>query len=395
MCGRTACTLAPDDVVRACTFRNRQGKTRRPVWKDPPGGQQYYPCYNVAPTAHTPVLLSSKHYPGELESFSERVVQPMKWGLVPPWHKGDPYKLEYETNNCRAEGMLTKRTYKTPLEKGKRCVILADGFFEWKRGPEGKQPYFIYFPQKSATSQPDSKPAKPDLKPSLQAQVKREPLDTKPDLREPDPTSVTCRVKQEPVDNEAGPQKRDHESPVSARIKQEPTDIKPDPDADLGMVKEEVKETDLTADTEDEEWQGKRLLTIAGVFDVWQPPDGSPPLYSYSVITVASSPVMAGIHHRMPAILSTEEEVSAWLDFAEVPLTQAVKVIHPIDTISMHMVSPVVNNSRNKSPECVQQYNPKVVKKTASSSLMMNWLKKKTSPSEDPFPEHSKKQRLE
>ena len=57
----------------------------------------------------------------------------MKWGLVPPWHKGDPNKLEYETNNCRAEGMLTKRTYKNPLEKGNRCVVLADGWVEWFR----------------------------------------------------------------------------------------------------------------------------------------------------------------------------------------------------------------------------------------------------------------------
>lgn len=51
----------------------------------------------------------------------------MKWGLTPSWHKGDPYKIPYETNNCRAEGMLEKRTYKVPLQKGYRCVILADG----------------------------------------------------------------------------------------------------------------------------------------------------------------------------------------------------------------------------------------------------------------------------
>ncbi len=55
----------------------------------------------------------------------------MKWGLTPSWHKGDPYKVEYETNNCRAEGMLMKRTYKVPLEKGRRCVILAEGYIEY------------------------------------------------------------------------------------------------------------------------------------------------------------------------------------------------------------------------------------------------------------------------
>ena len=46
-------TLAPDDIVRACSFRNRRGRYQRPVWKDPPGGQKYCPSHNVAPASHT------------------------------------------------------------------------------------------------------------------------------------------------------------------------------------------------------------------------------------------------------------------------------------------------------------------------------------------------------
>ena len=54
--------------------------------------------------------------------------QPMQWGLVPAWHQGDnPKSVAYKMNNARSDGMLTKRSFKTPLEKGRRCVVIADG----------------------------------------------------------------------------------------------------------------------------------------------------------------------------------------------------------------------------------------------------------------------------
>jgi len=59
------------------------------------------------------------------------------------------------TNNCRIEGLTESRLYKDPLAKGRRCVVLCEGFYEWKR-PEhkggNKQPYIIYFPQPEGVS---------------------------------------------------------------------------------------------------------------------------------------------------------------------------------------------------------------------------------------------------
>ena len=86
----------------------------------------------------SPVLISNKQYLTEcpkdtedlhdIDSSCERIVTPMKWGITPPWHSGDPYKVPYETNNCRVEGMMEKKTYKVPLHKGQRCVVLMDGW---------------------------------------------------------------------------------------------------------------------------------------------------------------------------------------------------------------------------------------------------------------------------
>ncbi len=82
-------------------------------------------------------MLSKKHVKeaaeGERESelsgleISDYVIQPMHWGLVPSWHKGDPKSIAYKMNNARSDGMLERVSFKRPLEKGRRCVVLVDG----------------------------------------------------------------------------------------------------------------------------------------------------------------------------------------------------------------------------------------------------------------------------
>lgn len=146
MCGRTACTLAPDEISRACPYRTRGGQRRRPRWR---GGDadNYRPSYNKSPQSNSPVLLSQRHF-DKNAPVDECVLASMKWGLVPGWFKeSDPNKMQYSTTNCRSENILEKKTYKDPLLKGQRCVILADGFYEWRRQAKDKQPFFIYFPQ--------------------------------------------------------------------------------------------------------------------------------------------------------------------------------------------------------------------------------------------------------
>ncbi|KAK3513009.1 hypothetical protein QTP70_035184, partial [Hemibagrus guttatus] len=176
MCGRTACTLAPDELRRASRYRDRSGQQRQPQWRDG-DADKYRPSYNKSPQSFSPVLLSSRHFKkanlacvGQEAAVDECVLATMRWGLVPAWFKeSDPSKMQYSTSNCRSESLLEKKSYKDPLLKGRRCAILADGFYEWRRQQKDKQPFFIYFPQSQGEKQSEMK---------KEEQCEREPGDT-------------------------------------------------------------------------------------------------------------------------------------------------------------------------------------------------------------------------
>ncbi|KAI9546349.1 hypothetical protein NQZ68_027516 [Dissostichus eleginoides] len=317
MCGRTACTLAPDEVSRACSYRSRGGQRREPRWREG-DACKYRPSYNKSPQSMSPVLLSHRHF-DKTAPVDECVLASMRWGLVPAWFKeNDPSKMQYSTNNCRSENILEKKTYKDPLIKGQRCVILADGFYEWRRQEKDKQPFFIYFPQTKGTSEDKNED-------------------------EDDPTTST-------------------------RNKENSETVCPP----------ELASPDSTQGGEPGEWTGWKLLTMAGLFDCWTPPGGGEPLYTYSVITVNASKSLESIHDRMPAVLDGEEEVRRWLDFGDVKSLDALKLLQSKNSLTFHPVSSLVNNSRNNSPECLQPVDlnsKKEPKPTASSKMMMSWLK--------------------
>ncbi len=62
----------------------------------------------------------------------------LRWGLVPHWAK--EAKIGYKMINARAEGIEEKPSFREPFRK-KRCLIIADGFYEWKKVDDRKQPY--------------------------------------------------------------------------------------------------------------------------------------------------------------------------------------------------------------------------------------------------------------
>lgn len=92
---------------------------------------KYSPSYNCAPSQNLAVITNTK--PEKLNYF--------KWGLIPFWSK-DP-KIGNKLINARSESLTEKASFKTAFAK-RRCLIPANGFYEWKRDGKEKIPYRIF-----------------------------------------------------------------------------------------------------------------------------------------------------------------------------------------------------------------------------------------------------------
>ncbi|KAI5645775.1 SOS response associated peptidase (SRAP) domain-containing protein [Phthorimaea operculella] len=286
MCGRTALSLDKEQLRCACSYKaTGEKKFRKPDWVDEHNdGKQYTPSNNIAPTDVTPVLISSIGAAGELR----RVLKPMMWGIVPPWHKGHYKSHNLSTNNCRLESVKSSKLYGPILRNGGRCVIVVEGFYEWKttdKSAKVKQPYYIYMPQEGEIQ----------------------------------------------VDN--------------------PSTWKNNFNESIG-------------------WTGIKLMHMAGLYQVWQ--DGNVVICAYSVITMESNSSFNWLHHRVPAILDTQEKIDMWLDCEKVDADMATSFLKPDVIMSWHPVSTLVNNSRNKSADCNKKQLEQ--KNKASQKTLTNWL---------------------
>jgi len=124
MCGRYAITLPPE-AIRALF-----GYLEQP---------NFPPRYNIAPTQPIPVVTAGGHTGGR-----ERHFLLVRWGFLPGFVK-DPKTFPLLIN-ARAETLAQKPSFRAALKR-RRCLVIADGFYEWRRdgnGPKGpKQAYLI------------------------------------------------------------------------------------------------------------------------------------------------------------------------------------------------------------------------------------------------------------
>jgi putative SOS response-associated peptidase YedK len=99
--------------------------------------------YNVAPT--TPVLSVVTRHPRDAEGVPDpdrtvRSIRVMRWGLVPHWAK-DP-GIGSRLINARAESAASKPAFRDAMAR-RRCLLPADGWYEWNRDRRRKQPFFV------------------------------------------------------------------------------------------------------------------------------------------------------------------------------------------------------------------------------------------------------------
>jgi putative SOS response-associated peptidase YedK len=91
------------------------------------------PRYNISPSQLVACVRTNPE-------SNERECVDLQWGLVPSWAK-DP-SIGNKMINARAETVAEKPSFRKAF-KQQRCLVLADGFYEWKREGKTKQPYYI------------------------------------------------------------------------------------------------------------------------------------------------------------------------------------------------------------------------------------------------------------
>lgn len=90
------------------------------------------PRYNIAPTQSVPVVRQQKNGDWELTQ--------LHWGLIPSWAKD--VKSAAHLINARGETVAEKPSFRTAFRR-RRCLVIADGYFEWVRSGKEKKPYYI------------------------------------------------------------------------------------------------------------------------------------------------------------------------------------------------------------------------------------------------------------
>ena len=119
MCGRKTLTKDIQSIIKEMNIQQ---------WTD---SNLYHPRYNIAPTQYSPIIVDKVGRHAKL----------MRWGLIPNWAK--EISIGSKLINARAETLLQKPSFQS-LVPSRRCIVISDGYFEWKRTSSRSIPYYIF-----------------------------------------------------------------------------------------------------------------------------------------------------------------------------------------------------------------------------------------------------------
>jgi putative SOS response-associated peptidase YedK len=117
MCGRFVITSSPEAIRKLFGYPDQPNLPAR---------------YNIAPTQPVPVVLAER---------GARKFMLMRWGFLPAWTK-DPKKFGLVIN-ARAESVIEKPSFRNAIRR-RRCLVPADGYYEWHHLGSRKQPLFVH-----------------------------------------------------------------------------------------------------------------------------------------------------------------------------------------------------------------------------------------------------------
>ncbi|MCK5685297.1 SOS response-associated peptidase [bacterium] len=229
MCGRKTLTKGKEEIIENLLVDE---------WQE---GYKYTPSFNVAPTQLHPILL---------KQGDKRMIKPMNWGLVPAWSKDK--KVATQMINARVETLKDKPAFAELLDT-QRCVVIADGWYEWEKIGKEKQPYYFF-------------------------------------------------------------------------------------------------------------GAGHPILAMAGLYSKYQV-TSTQILHTYTIITREAMGDLATVHHRMPTLLSNENQLK-WLDVKSLPYKELDRdILDDYSDIKFYPVSPEVNITKNNHADLIKPWE---IVKTAS-----------------------------
>ncbi|MDJ0773558.1 MAG: SOS response-associated peptidase [Mastigocoleus sp. MO_167.B18] len=118
MCGRFTLSATPEAIAEEFNIKNIP---------------DFKPTYNVAPTQNVLAVLNE-------EKTLQHQFKKLRWGLIPSWAKD--FSIAARLINARSETVAEKPAFRSPYKR-RRCLVVADGFFEWKKQKDKKQPFYF------------------------------------------------------------------------------------------------------------------------------------------------------------------------------------------------------------------------------------------------------------